>query len=107
METIMVKYKLKPGSRERLQEWREYSERHRSAVLKTLEREGVVYEAAFLDVVGEDSYLLYLLRAHDVNKAVQIFMQSMDEVDQYQHAFLQDVVEARTSTELLVEFERS
>lgn len=51
--------------------------------LESLNNEGVVVESAFLDVQPQGSFLIYYMRAHDVEKAIAVFQSSSLAIDAY------------------------
>ena len=105
METLAVKYKLKRGTETRVAEWRQYSSDHKEEILERCRLEGIVIESAFLDTVGDDTYLIYFLKAKNLEKVYEIFDASQHPVDLYQKAFKAEVIEEWTLLTLAVDFE--
>ena len=55
-------------------EWIQYSIDHRETILERCRLEGIVIESAFhLDQVGDDTYLIYFLKADNLAKVYEIF----------------------------------
>jgi hypothetical protein len=49
----------------------------------TVAREGVVVEAAFLDKQGEDYFMIYYMKAKNIDHAYEVFGQSKLDIDEY------------------------
>ena len=104
METLVVKYKLKPGVEKIVEEWKQYCLDHRDEIIVRLKAEGVVVETAFIEKAGDEMFLYYFLKAHSLEKVYEIFDASQDPVDLYQKEFKDKVIESRQQLEVAVDF---
>jgi hypothetical protein len=60
-----------------------YSKRRYSETIQTLENEGIIVESVFLDRIGEDNFLIYYIRANDIDKVLEIYNKSTAAIDIY------------------------
>jgi hypothetical protein len=98
-----TRHMLRPGSREAVAEWAAESNRRSAEVLKGLEAEGVRLEAVLLEESDEGDSLIFILDTDDYDRAVEVYMQSTDDFDNYHRKFLaENVVSRRRLTTLVV-----
>jgi hypothetical protein len=87
VETTCVKVQLKPGSLDRVRAWAAELERRGEEVLATLRDERVVVESVFLDRTGNGDFLIYYLKAWNVEEAREAARQSQHDIDAYHDEF--------------------
>src|SRR5690242_9457901 len=101
--------KIKEGCVDRVKSWLHSLEtERRGGLLQSFLDEGVVLEAAFIKEEKDASYLVYFLRAEDVNQALTIFQKSTLAIDAFhkrcwdelteQHAILTPVFHVEHGT---------
>jgi hypothetical protein len=101
--TKCIKIKLKPGYVERARVWAAEINRRPDEALATLRGEGVSIESAFLDSTSEGDFLIYYLRAHDFDRAREIFSRSERPIDAFHQQFKDQCWAERTKLELLID----
>lgn len=104
MATRCVKIKLTEGSSAKVAEWAAELNRRAGEVRISLQAEGVSLEAAFLDVQDDGSYLIYVMRADDFEKANAVALQSAASIDAYHQAFRQACWESSRTLETVIDF---
>ena len=75
-------------------------------VLETLKDENVVVESVFLDRVAGVDYLVYYMRAQNMERARQTAQRSTHAIDKYHSDFMKAVVESGEKLECLIDFDR-
>ena len=83
MKSICVRVALKEGSTEAVKEWFHTLMNRREETLESLRNEGVIVESAFLDRQPNGDFLIYYMRAQDIEKAIAIFQNSSLDIDAY------------------------
>ena len=83
MKTICIKVKLKQGVLDEVRHWFQTLNDRIEEVRESLENEDVLIESAFLDKHGSDYFLIYYMRAHDINHAYEVFNKSTLAIDRY------------------------
>jgi hypothetical protein len=91
-DVVLTRQRVEPGREDRLREWMAEIKRRESEALETLEHEGMIAEAAFLDEQPEATYLLYYMEAEDVDAVFEAFESSPYEIDQEHAAVLEEVL---------------
>jgi hypothetical protein len=107
LETRCVKIELKPESLERVREWALTLNGRPDEVLATLRDEGVTLEAAFLDEVGEKTYLIYIMKAESMSHARAVADKSTHSIDAYHRGVMREICGPRKELEILIDFDRS
>lgn len=83
MQTICIKTKVKAGYIEEVRRWFKELRNRQDEVLETMRNEGVVVESAFIDKRDEDFYIIYYMKANNVEKAYEVFSKSTSPIDIY------------------------
>jgi hypothetical protein len=105
-QVICKRIRLKPGSVPRVYEWARMLAARRDEVLATLQGEGVTVESAFLERAADGDYLIYYMRASDLQRASGAGARSTHPIDRYHQSFKREAWEDRTTLELLVDLEQ-
>jgi Family of unknown function (DUF6176) len=105
METRCARFRLRPGSVERVREWAAELNRRTDEVLATLRDERVAIESAFLDRASDGDFLAYYMRAASIEGARDTAARSTHAIDQYHRRLMEEVVESSERLELLIDFE--
>lgn len=103
-ETRCVRIKLKEGAQAAVREWQDFMNRHRDDVLETLRQEGVALESVFIESVGADTFLIYVMRCADFDRAHDVARKSANHVDQFHKQFKKDWWEQGERLECLIDF---
>lgn len=104
-ETVCAKIKLKPDSIEKVREWVRVVNKRKDEVLATLRDESVILECVFLDQTSEGDFLIYLMKAKSIEKAIEAFEKSTHEIDAYHRNFKSETWAEMETLELLVDLE--
>ncbi|MBA2368247.1 MAG: hypothetical protein H0V82_04380 [Candidatus Protochlamydia sp.] len=75
-------------------------------VKDTLKSEGVVVESAFLDHHGDDSFLIYYVKAENIDLVYEIFEKSDLPIDNYFKECWKEYCEGREVLEELLDVDR-
>ncbi len=106
METRCVLIKLKPNSRDRVREWANTLNARKDEALATLRDEGVIVESAFLYRREDGDFLVYYMKAENLQKAEKVAKESRHAIDSYHKQFKRDTWDRIEELELLVDFDR-
>jgi len=82
-EVVLTKQKLRPGKTERLRVWAEE--------IREFEDERMHLEAAFVEHTDDGPFLVYFMKADDVDAVIEAFEDSDHEID-HEHAEVLDAV---------------
>ncbi len=107
MDLRCRRIRLKPGSLPRVREWAAEVTRRRDEVMATLRDETVRVETAFLERAPEGDFLIYYLRADDIEQCNEAARTSTHPIDRYHREAMEAVTESSHVLELLVDFDRS
>ena len=105
-ETRCVKIKLKPNSLEKVREWTRTINERKDEVLATLRDEGVIVEAVFLDQNSEGDFLIYVMKAENFERAMEVFEKSVHPIDEYHQNFKSECWEEGKPLETLIDLDR-
>ena len=97
--------KLKPDSLNRVRVWAAELNRRKDEVLATLRDEQVVVESVFLDRTSDGDFLIYYMRAWNLEDASRTARRSEHDIDAYHGQFKRDTWESQEPLELLIDFE--
>jgi len=105
VETTCAKVQLRPGSLDGVRAWAAELNRRGDEVLTTLRDEQVVVESVFLDQTSDGDFLIYYIKARNLEDASQTARQSEHDIDAYHGHFKRDTWESQKELELLIDFE--
>jgi Family of unknown function (DUF6176) len=105
VETTCVKVQLKPGSLDRVRAWAAELNRRSDEVLATLRDEQVVVESVFFDQTSDGDFLIYYMKARNLEDANEAARRSQHDIDAYHGEFKRDTWERQIPLELLIDFE--
>ena len=83
MKSICVRVALKEGTTEAVRDWFRTLIDRREETLESLKNEEVIVESAFLDRQPDGDFLIYYMRAQDIEKAMAVFQNSSLAIDAY------------------------
>ena len=93
-EIVLTKQKIEDGKTQRLKEWMdEICEREEEAI-ETLKNEGMHSETAFIEHTDEGDFLLYYMKANDIEQVFESFENSSHEIDKEHKQVMNDVLES-------------
>jgi ribosomal protein L4 len=104
METACYRIKLKAGMINDAKNWAEHLNSRTKEVLGLLKSEGVTVESAFLDQVNGEDYLIYYLRAENLENAHKIASESNHPVDIFHRNSMKQISDGSTTLVKLVDF---
>lgn len=105
MQTFFVKYKVKDNSKQSIHTWVDFLNTHQEQVLESLRDEGVAFEFAALDEQVDGLYLIYAMKAKNINKVFESLEDSVREVDIFQKETLPLILEKPKELNVVVDFE--
>lgn len=106
LKTICIKTKLKHDSIEEVRCWFKNIQTREKEALVTLEKEDVFIESAFIDKQGGDFYLIYYMKALDINHAYAVFSKSTLAIDTYYKDCWKKYCEGREVLEEVLDLSR-
>lgn len=83
MKSICIRVALKENSVDSVKEWFRTLAERREETLESLRNEGVTVESAFLDRQPSGDFLIYYMRAKDIETAITVFQNSNLAIDAY------------------------
>ena len=104
MQVVCTRIELKPNSVPAVRAWAQEVTSRSSEVLETLVAEGVTLESVFLDRVGDTDYLVYYMRASDLQHAYSVGPKLKLPIQQYHNQFKRETWQQVTPLECLVDF---
>lgn len=67
-DVVLIKNRIEPGKTGRLREWMREIRTRRDEAIETLQHEGMISEAAFLERTNDGDYLIYYMEAEDLDR---------------------------------------
>jgi hypothetical protein len=83
MKSVCIRVALKENSVNSVKEWFRTLMERREETLESLRNEGVIVESAFLDRHPNGDFLIYYMRAKDIETAINVFQNSSLAIDAY------------------------
>jgi hypothetical protein len=105
LQTKCIKIKLKPDSLEQVREWALTINSRKDEAIETLRREGIIIESVFLDKTSEGDFLIYYVKAKDLEDAKKAFQRSTVAIDEYHRQFKKETWDDFNNLEVLVDLE--
>lgn len=105
MRTLCIKTRIKEGHIDDVRKWFEILKERKDEVFETLYNEGVLVESAFIDKQGIDYFLIYYLKANDIDTAYKVFNDSTSDIDLYYKFCWKKYCEGRFVLEELLDFD--
>lgn len=104
-DTRCIKIRLKPGSLDRARDWASELNRRREEALETLRDEGVLVESVFLERSPVGDFLVYYMKAVDIDRSFRVSRTSRRPIDLFHRQFKQDTWASTVDLELLLDLE--
>ncbi|MFW6321813.1 MAG: DUF6176 family protein [Halohasta sp.] len=92
-EATLIRYRLQPGTRERVDEWVESVADRRGEAVETLQDESVFTETVFFESRADGEFLTMYVEADDVAAALAAFEDSDHEIDREFRRLLAEIVD--------------
>ena len=105
MATRCVRIRLKPGTLSRVREWAAELSRRKAEVLETLREEGVLVESVFLEHAADGDFLIYYMKAPDLERSFRVVRAPTHPIDAYHRTFKEETWASSEQLELLVDLE--
>jgi hypothetical protein len=105
MDVTCGMIKLKANSLDTVRQWTKVMNERKNEALQTIQNEGITVESVFLAKIGGDDFLVYYIRANDLQKSREVFKNSLMEIDLIHQQFKKDCWDVVSSTELLLDLE--
>ncbi len=106
MRTICIRTKIDPEFLSEVRQWFDTLKDRLDETMETLESEKVLVESAFLDKHDKDVYLIYYLKAENIDKAYEVFDKSTSSIDIYFKECWEKYCQDRVVLEELLDLER-
>jgi hypothetical protein len=97
-DVALVKQKIEDGKESRLREWMAEVREREEEALETLENEGMHSESAFVEHTDDGDFLIYYLKADDVDRALEAHEESSHELDEQHRRVMDEVIEGGSDT---------
>ena len=105
MQTLCYKIRLKENSLERAKKWAQVMNQRSKEVIATLKLEGVFVESVFLDSDSDGDYLIYFIKAKDLNFMRQFSKNSTLAIEDFHKTFKRDTFAQSKTLEALIDFD--
>lgn len=105
-KVICTRTKLRKDALNEVQNWLKTLQDRKYEVIETFRDEGVWIESAFLEKAGEDYYLLFYIRADDVEHALTTFQKSTHPIDVFHKECWRKYATESSTLELVFDLER-
>jgi hypothetical protein len=106
MRTICISTKIDPIFIDEVREWFKTLKNRLDETMETLENENVLVESAFLHKHVNEVFLIYYLKAEDIDKAYEVFDRSTSPIDIYFKECWKKYCKSRVVLEELLDLER-
>jgi hypothetical protein len=106
MEYASALVKLKPGSEEKLEEWRSTIASRLDEAAATLQDEDVRVESYFTIEISGERYLLWYLRARSIKRVFEISQQLKHPIDKFHYETMEAITASVTMARPLIDIPR-
>jgi hypothetical protein len=106
MEYASGLIKLKPGSQEKVEEWRRTIASRLDEAAATLKDEDVQVESWFTIDIGGDNYLLWYLRAKSVKRVFEVSQKLKHPIDKFHYDLMAEITAANIIAVPLIDMPR-
>jgi hypothetical protein len=106
MEYASALVKLKPGSEDKLEEWRSTIASRLEEAAATLKDEDVKVESYFTIEIGGEKYLLWYLRAKSIERVFQVSSQLEHPIDKFHYEVMTAITAAVILAKPLIDIPR-
>ena len=103
MKTFIAKYKVK--NLEKIKEWAKIINSRKNEAFKTLKKEKVYIECAFLDKQQDEWYVIYFMKCENVKNAFKTLKKSKSKLDDYHKEILGNNLEKPIALQTLMDLE--
>jgi len=106
LQTRCARIKLKTGCVDESRQWFQTIMDQKDEALKILKEQGVYVEAAFLDKLGEDYYLIYFMKEKNSKHSAQIASQSQHPLNEGHRLYKNKCWDEKVTLEVLLDLDR-
>ena len=106
MEYASGLLKLKPGTEEKVEEWRSTIASRLNEAAATLQDEDVHIESWFKVEINKEKYLLWYLRAKSIKRVFEVSMQLKHPIDKFHYDLMNEISSENISAEPLIDIPR-
>jgi hypothetical protein len=103
MDVVCLRQKLKDGTLPVVREWATRLKSQPEELKKLLANEKMHVESVFLEETSEGNFLIYYMRADDVNRAYEISKMSNHPIDVYHRDVLSSAIASTKKLECLID----
>ena len=106
MKTICLRVRLKKRSIEGVRNWFNTLKERLHETMNTLKNEEVYVESVFLDRYNDEEFLIYYMKAKDIQMAIEVYKKSTDPIDIFHKNCWNEFCEERILLEELLDIDR-
>lgn len=106
MQTQCIRIKIKKDCVKEVREWFQELNNRSQETLATLKNEGVLIESVFLEQHDNAFYLIYYMKALDLDKAFEVFKKSTLEIDNFHKECRKKYCDSSEKLEMLLDLNR-
>ncbi|WP_247730472.1 DUF6176 family protein [Halovivax limisalsi] len=92
-EIVLTKQKIEPEKTRRLETWAREVRNRNSEAVETLQNEGMHAETAFIEHTDDGEFLVYYMKAEDMQRVYDAFEESTHPIDVEHKQVMMDVLE--------------
>ena len=107
MESVVIKTRIRPDKIEEAREWFSELIDRKDEVLASMKAEGVHIESAFLDSQEDNHFVIYYMRAENVQKAYDIFGSSFLPIDLWYGKRWRELFDGRQELPVLLDLRQN
>ncbi|MYL16370.1 DUF6176 family protein [Halorubrum distributum] len=93
VDVVLTKQRIEPGKTERLEAWAREIRDRESEAIETLRNERMHSETAFVEHADDGDYLVYYMKAEDIDAAYEAYEESSHDIDEEHKRVLTEVLE--------------
>ena len=92
-DVVLTRQQIESGKTEQLRKWIAEIRQRENEARETLENEGMVSEAAFLEQTEDGDFLVYYMEAEDLEHVSEAHEDSTYDIDEEHKAVMNDVLD--------------
>ncbi|WP_132058499.1 DUF6176 family protein [Halorussus amylolyticus] len=93
VDVVLLKQKIEAEKTQRLEEWAQEVRDREAEAVETLRNEGVYAETAFVEHTDEGDFLVYYMKAEDIQRVYEAYEESSHAIDKEHQQVMLDVLE--------------
>ncbi|EMA17039.1 DUF6176 family protein [Haloarcula amylolytica] len=93
-DVVLTKQKIEGGKTAQLKEWMDEVCEREDEAIETLKSEGMHSETAFIEHTAKGDFLVYYMRADDMEQVFESFEESTHDIDEEHKQVMHEVLES-------------